>query len=275
MTRFPPWLKKPLCNLKTIAETKEKIARFGLHTVCEEASCPNRGECFSKKKATFLLLGPSCTRACGFCGVSFSETPELPDESEPKKIAQACKELGLQHVVLTMVTRDDLVDGGATHVASTITEVTNNLPHSICEALVSDFQGKSSSIETVLNATPFIFGHNIETVRRLSPKIRCQATYERSLEVLAEVKRICPTQQTKSGFMVGLGESFDEISKTLKDLADVSVDIVTVGQYLQPTPKHIPVKSFVTLEQFQKIELEAKRLGIKKINAGPFIRSSS
>lgn len=276
MTRkFPNWLKKPFCfNPKAIAETRSCIKPFGLHTVCDEASCPNLGECFEKKRATFLLLGPACTRSCGFCGVTFSSSPDLPDETEPEKIKKACLALNLKHIILTMVTRDDLSDGGAHHVAKTVFSIKEGLPHSSCEVLVSDFQGNHSSIITVLDAFPSIFGHNIETVRRLTPKIRCQATYDRSLEVLSFVKKERSLQQTKSGFMVGLGETFDEILETLTDLARIPVDIVTVGQYLQPTSKHVTVKSFVTPEEFQKIKREGLNLGIKKIVAGPFVRSS-
>lgn len=275
MTRIlPNWLKKRFCNPKVIAETKSLIEPFGLHTVCEEASCPNLGECFEKKRATFLLLGPTCTRSCGFCGVRFSSMPHPPDETEPEKIKKACQALHLKHIVLTMVTRDDIFDGGAHHVAKTILSVKEGLPHTMSEVLVSDFQGNRSSIITVLDAFPEIFGHNIETVRRLNSKIRCQATYDRSLEVLSFVKKERPHQQVKSGFMVGLGETFDEIVETLTDLARIPVDIVTVGQYLQPTAKHVAVKSFVTPEEFQKIKQIGMSLGIKKIASGPFVRSS-
>lgn len=259
---------------RAILETKKCIHDLGLNTVCEQAKCPNLQVCFGKKRATFLLLGNFCTRACSFCAVEHSSQPLPPDPNEPEIVAEACENLRLKHVVLTMVTRDDLADGGACHVAQTIRAVKKKLPEATCEALVSDFQGDEDALRVVLDADPDIFSHNVETVPRLTPRTRSKATFERSLNVLHRVKKLRPSQMIKSGLMVGLGETFDEVIEVLRLLAAVPTENVTIGQYLQPTPRHLAVSSFVPPEIFEAYEQEAKRLGIAKVSSGPFVRSS-
>jgi lipoic acid synthetase len=272
--RLPDWLTIQSGDGKAIAETRRCIQEFSLHTVCEEAKCPNIQRCFEKKRATFLLLGNFCTRSCGFCNIGHAEHPEEPKKSEPETVAQACEALHLEHIVLTMVTRDDLPDGGALHVAKTIAAVKKRLPQATVEVLVSDFQGNENALKVVLEAGPDILGHNLETVQRLTPRIRSKATFERSISVLKTIKQIKPKQVIKSGIMVGFGESLQEVLETLLVLSQIPVDIVTVGQYLQPSPKHLQVARWVPPEEFQEYEKEGKRLGIKKIASGPFVRSS-
>ena len=271
-SRLPPWLHKPLCGGSV--QTRETVRKCGLRTVCEEALCPNLAECYQEKRATFLLLGPLCTRSCAFCGVGFSKCPPPPDITEPEKVAECCAELGLRHVVLTMVTRDDLDDGGAIHVVNTIRAVRKKIHNVTVEVLTSDFGGLSSSVTMIVEQKPEVFAHNLETVRSLSPKVRCRATYDGSLAMLRSIKEKDQAQVTKSSLMVGLGESFDEVVETLHDLRCVGVDIVTIGQYLQPTKRHMAVKEWISPDYFQKIETSAKELGIREVIAGPFVRSS-
>jgi lipoyl synthase len=269
---LPQWLHKPLRGGGD--QTEKAVRKCGLCTVCEEALCPNLAECFHEKRATFLLLGSHCTRSCSFCSVGFSKSPQPPDPQEPKNIAECCAELGLLHVVLTMVTRDDLLDGGASHVANAIRAVREKLCNVTVEVLTSDFGGSLSAIETVLDEKPEVFAHNLETVRSLCPKIRYKATYDGSLDLLQAIKKKNPSQATKSSIMVGLGETCDEVIQTLKDLACAGVDMVTIGQYLQPTSKQIAVTEWVSPEMFQQYELRGKELGIGEVLAGPFVRSS-
>jgi lipoic acid synthetase len=269
---LPPWLHKPLRGISVY--TEKAVKKCGLCTVCEEASCPNLSECYQEKRATFLLLGSLCTRSCAFCGVGFSRCPLLPDVNEPEKVAACCAELALRHVVLTMVTRDDLEDGGALHVVKTIRAVRATLPNVTVEVLTSDFLGATCAVDMILQEKPEVFAHNLETVRSLSPKVRFKATYEGSLAMLRTIKERDPSQVTKSSLMVGLGESFHEVIETLKDLCRIGVDIVTIGQYLQPTSSQVAVKEWIHPDIFRKYEMSAKELGIQEVVAGPFVRSS-
>jgi lipoic acid synthetase len=257
------------------SETKKVCDEHAVYTVCSEARCPNIMECYQQKRATFLLLGPACTRSCAFCAVSHTLSPSLPDVTEPVRVAECIEKLQLRYVVLTMVTRDDLEDGGASHVVATLRSVKKLSPHIECELLVSDFQGKKESVSAILEERPEVFAHNIETVQRLSSKVRHKASYERSLELLRYVKEQFPGQTTKSGLMVGLGESDDEVCTTFDDLAAAQVDIVTVGQYLQATPSQIPVVRTVSPQLFAEFKHQALCRGIRSAICGPFVRSSS
>jgi len=272
--RFPSWLHRTIPSGGKIADTNRILGQLGLNTVCEEAKCPNRLECYSHNTATFLALGKACTRACGFCDIDFTKTPKAPDPEEPKKIAKACQELGLEHVVITMVARDDLEDKGSLHIAKIIQEIRECSPQLTTEVLVSDFFGQLEAIKTVVQAKPGIFNHNLETVKRLTPRIRHVATYERSLEVLKTVKQIDPLIPIKSGMMLGMGETEEEVFEAIDDLAAIGLDILTLGQYLQASRLKLPVKSFVTPEQFKVYEDYARKKGIKEVFAGPFVRSS-
>lgn len=272
--KLPPWLVKRLSAHDVIRCTGEKVQEHALHTVCQEAHCPNILECYSKKKATFLLLGKVCTRSCPFCDIAYDPAVKGVDENEPQRVLEAIQGLGLKHVVLTMVTRDDLEDGGSTHIANTITLIHKELPSVSVEVLTSDFQGNEVDIRRVVDAEPSIFNHNLETVRRLTPKIRHKATYQRSLEVLAYAKKYCPSLRTKSGIMVGLGEQEDEVRSTLQDLQEVGVSIVTIGQYLQPSSQKLPVRSFILPEQFEAYRAFGEEIGLLSVVSGPFVRSS-
>ena len=259
---------------ETLFSTDAILKEYKLNTVCEEAKCPNRLECYSKKTATFLLLGKECTRACGFCEIDFAKTPKPPEEDEPIRVALSVKQLGLKHVVLTMVARDDLVDGGAAHLVKVIESIRKENPGTTIEVLTSDFAGNLSSVDTVLNARPEIFNYNIETVRRLTPTVRHKATYDRTLTILSHIKKSENPPYIKSGLMIGLGESEEEIHETLRDLMAAGVDIITMGQYLQPSKRKLSVKEFILPETFKSYETYAYSIGIKHIYAGPFVRSS-
>lgn len=272
--RFPSWLHRKIPSGGKIAETNQILSSLGLNTVCEEAKCPNRMECYSHNTATFLALGKACTRACGFCDIDFTKTPKAPDEQEPKKIAEACLKLGLQHVVITMVARDDLKDQGSSHIALIIEEIRKLNPLLTTEVLVSDFMGDQEAIMNVIKAKPGIYNHNLETVKRLTPKVRHKATYERSLEVLRFVKAIDPQIPIKSGMMLGLGETQEEVFEAIDDLKAVGLDILTLGQYLQASRLKLPVKAFISPQEFKVFEEYAKAKGIKEVYAGPFVRSS-
>lgn len=272
--RFPSWLHRKIPSGGKIAETNRILGKLGLNTVCEEAKCPNRLECYSHNTATFLALGKACTRACGFCDIDFTKTPKAPDPQEPEKIAQATKELGLEHVVITMVARDDLEDRGSQHIANILRAIKKSCPQVTTEVLVSDFSGQVSSIEHVLSAPCDIYNHNLETVKRLSPKVRHVATYERSLFVLEIAKKIKPSIPTKSGMMLGLGETDEEVFQAIDDLAAIGLDILTLGQYLQASRLKLTVKEFITPEKFKMYENYALSKGIKQVFAGPFVRSS-
>ena len=270
MISLPPWLHKPLHEC---SGTKQTILACGVRTVCEEALCPNQSECYRDRRATFLLLGPSCTRACAFCHVRH-ERPAPPDPKEPEAVAACCEQLGLRHAVLTMVTRDDLEDGGALHVAATVRAVRRRLPGTSVEVLTSDFDGRSSSAALLLEERPEIFAHNIETVRSLTPTLRSRATYDGSLCFLRNLKEARPAQITKSSLMVGLGETYEEVLKTLHDLSEAGVDEVTIGQYLQPSPQQVRVKEWISPDLFNTYEAAARSFGIANVIAGPFVRSS-
>ncbi len=271
---FPSWLHRPLPKGSNIFETGDVIEGHRLHTVCEEAKCPNRLECYSKKTATYLILGSQCTRACGFCEIGFSKAPPPPDPEEPKNVAESSKILGLKHVVITMVARDDLPDGGAAHLVKVIQEVRKEIDGVTIEVLTSDFHGNFDAIDLVIEEAPEIFNYNIETVRRLTPKVRHKATYERTLKILKHVKTHDTSRFVKSGLMVGFGESIDEVCETISDLHDAGVDIVTIGQYLRPSERKLAVKEFVTPESYRKFEEFGKSIGVKQVYAGPFVRSS-
>jgi lipoic acid synthetase len=271
--KFPPWLYKPHFNPAFLA-TEELLHKEKIFSVCEEAKCPNRAECFSKKTATFLLLGNLCTRSCGFCNVQWSKTPLPPDPEEPIKIAKIVQKLSLRHVVLTMVTRDDLQDGGAYILVKAIREIRKQAPLCSIEILSSDFGGNLSSLDLVLNEKIEIFNHNVETVKELSQKIRNKADYQRSLNLLLYAKKSKKTLFVKSGFMVGFGETVEQAKNTLKDLYLHGCDLVTIGQYLRPNSKKLPVKEYVAPEIFKTYEKYGYEIGLKGVFAAPFVRSS-
>jgi lipoic acid synthetase len=244
-----------------------------LSTVCEEARCPNRGECFAKPTATFMILGRNCTRNCGFCSVS-SLSPEAVDDNEPENIAAAAEEMRLRYIVITSVTRDDLQDGGAGQFAKTIRAVRKKMSGAKIEVLTPDFLGDPDSLRTVLEAGPDVFNHNVETFARLYPVVRPSADYKRSLSVLENAKEIAPAIYTKSGFMLGLGETYDEALTILNDLRKVDCDFVTIGQYLRPTKENLPVVEYIRPEVFEDLRLKALEMGFKYAASGPLVRSS-
>jgi len=274
---LPSWLRVKVGKQGQSAATRRLLRAHGLCTVCESARCPNIGECFSRGTATFMLMGDTCTRHCRFCAVNHAAPDQqlAPlDPDEPARVAEAAAELGLKFVVVTSVTRDDLPDGGAAHFAATIHALQQRLPEVGVEVLTPDFRGDEEALEVVLAARPTVFNHNVETVREVSPPLRPQADYERSLQVLAAAGRNSPDIAIKSGFMVGVGETDAQIRRLLGDLAAVGCDIVTIGQYLQPTRHHLPVDRYVPPEQFEHYADWAKAAGINQASAGPFVRSS-
>lgn len=271
--RKPEWLKIPIRRGNNLAYVEDLLKESTLNTVCKEANCPNRMECYSNKTATFMILGSICTRGCRFCNVTGGE-PGCPDPEEPAKLAEAVKALGLKFAVVTSVTRDDLEDGGASVFASVINEVHSLNPPVGIEVLIPDFQGDRKALETVLKARPEILNHNVETVPSLYSEVRPEAEYRRSLEVLARVKEIDPSIYTKSGLMLGLGETEEEVMQVLKDLRNSNCDFLTMGQYLRPSKEHLPVKKYVSPDTFKKYEKEALSLGFKAAACAPFVRSS-
>lgn len=270
--RLPEWLRKPLPTGNGNFFTHHLIDELRLTTVCEEARCPNRAECWSRKTATFMIMGDTCTRPCGFCSVH-KGTPEALELDEPARVAEAAARLGLKHVVITSVTRDDLPDGGAEHFRQCILAVRSRTGAAV-EVLTPDFQGNKRAIDIVLSAGPEVFNHNTETVPRLYKKVRGRADYQRTLDFLAHVKNQRPETITKSGLMLGIGETIEELFEVLADLRGVQCDTLTLGQYLAPTLKHIPVARFLPPAEFDDIANQARRLGFKKVVAGPFVRSS-
>jgi lipoic acid synthetase len=269
----PPWLKKRIPPIQDLIRVKSILDEVSLHTVCEEARCPNLGECFSKGTATVLILGRICTRNCGFCAVEHG-MPVLPDDEEPKKVGQAVRKMGLQYVVITSVTRDDLIDGGASHFAKTIQAI-RALDRKIkVEVLIPDFKGNLSSLKMVLKEEPDVLNHNIETISRLYPRVRPQADYKRSLNLLKKSKEICPHILTKSGFMLGLGETEEEVLDLLQDLREVGCDFLTIGQYLQPRADRLSVFRYVPPEEFEEYKKIGERMGFKAVASAPFVRSS-
>ena len=272
--RLPEWLRLPLPTTAAYAKTRTLLNDLRLHTVCESARCPNHWECWSKGTATFMIAGDRCTRACGFCAVSTAK-PLALEEDEPLRVAEATARMGLKHVVITAVARDDIADGGARHFQKTIEAVRARNPGIVIEVLTPDFLDKDESIDSVLDAKPEIFNHNLETVRRLTPSVRHRATYDRSLSVLKKVKdRSGDRLHTKSGMMLGLGETTEEVLEAMKDLRSVRCDILTLGQYLQPTLKHLPVVEFVPPARFAWLGEQAEAMGFVHVASGPMVRSS-
>lgn len=269
----PPWIKVRLPSNPVFFSTKALISDLRLHTVCESAQCPNRWECWSQGTATMMIAGERCTRACGFCAVSTAK-PFALEEDEPQRVAEAVRRMGLKHVVITAVARDDLKDGGANHFARTISAVREMDPSIIIEVLTPDFHAQDWRIEIVLNAGPEVFNHNMETVERLSPLVRSRAKYRTSLETLRKAKAISPKVVTKSGVMLGLGETEPELFQTMDDLREIGCQVLTLGQYLRPTPKHLPVIEFVTPERFEAYGEIARAKGFEHVASGPLVRSS-
>lgn len=276
--RFPSWLHRKLPSGSELWKTGKVLTENRLHTVCEEAKCPNLMHCWSKKTATFLIMGKECTRNCGFCDIDFSKNPQPLQLDEPERVADAVKSLGLKHVVITMVARDDLPDGGAAQVARTVQILRQEVPSATIELLTSDFKGDVEALKVVLESRPEVFNHNIETVRALTPRVRHTATYERTLGVLKNTadfgRNQHPTLLVKSGIMVGLGETEEQVQETLRDLKSVGCSIVTIGQYLQPKRQKLLVKAFITPEQFKKYEDYGYSIGLRHMYCGPFVRSS-
>jgi lipoic acid synthetase len=271
--RKPPWLKIRLSQLRDTTKVKSILNVTSLHTVCEEARCPNLGECFSSGTATILILGKVCTRNCGFCAVEHG-IPAALDESEPERVAEAISRMHLGYVVITSVTRDDLTDGGASIFARTIRAVRSLDPKIKIEVLIPDFKGDAAALATVLKEAPDVLNHNVETISRLYPQVRPQADYERSLELLRRAKGYNPSMKTKSGFMLGLGESREEVLDLLRDLRKAGCDFLTIGQYLQPRPDRLPVIEYVPPEIFEEYKKIGEEMGFKSVASGPFIRSS-
>ncbi len=272
--RLPEWLRITLPTSDSFARTRGLLDELKLHTVCESAKCPNHWECWSKGTATFMIAGDRCTRACGFCAVSTAK-PLALEADEPARVAEATRRMKLKHVVITAVARDDLKDGGAEHFRQTIEKVRELNPGIVIEVLVPDFLDNDVAIENVLAANPHIYNHNLETVRRLTPSVRHRATYDRSLRVLKKVKeKRGETIYTKSGIMLGLGETEEELLQALRDLRSSNCDILTLGQYLQPSLKHLPVIEFVTPQKFVECKIAAEAMGFVHVASGPMVRSS-
>jgi lipoic acid synthetase len=269
----PEWLKARAPSGEGYHEIKETMRGLNLHTVCEEAQCPNLGDCWNNRTATFMILGNVCTRSCGFCAVLTGKPAEL-DLDEPYRVADAAKKMGLKHAVITSVNRDELEDGGASIFAETIREIRAQVPGCAVEVLTPDFKGDREAIQTLIQARPDTFNHNIETVPRLYPAVRPQAKYHRSLEVLRYVKKINPEGLTKSGFMVGLGEIEEELHQTIRDLRDHGVDILTIGQYLRPSENHLPMSRYYTPKEFADLRKYGFELGFMHVESGPLVRSS-
>jgi lipoic acid synthetase len=271
--RKPPWLKKRIPPFQDLQKVKSILDRAELHTVCEEARCPNLGECFCGGTATFLILGRICTRNCGFCAVEHG-IPAPADDTEPEKVAQAVQKMGLQYVVVTSVTRDDLFDGGASLFAKTIQALRASNPKSKVEVLIPDFQGDLKSLKAVLRECPDVLNHNVETISRLYPGVRPQADYKRSLDLLKKSKELHPHISTKSGFMLGLGETENEILELLRDLRETGCDFLTIGQYLQPRKDRLSVVRYVSPDEFEEYKRIGEEMGFRAIASGPFVRSS-
>ncbi len=269
----PKWLRRSLPSGPEYEKIRQLLKTKQLTTVCQEAKCPNQFECYGKGTATFMILGERCTRNCGFCAVA-NNPDRGPDEDEPERVAEAVSLLKLRYAVVTSVTRDDLRDGGAELFAKTIRAIRATSPKTLVEVLIPDLQGDWKDLQTILDAVPDVLNHNIETVARLYPTVRPQAIYSRSLDLLAEVKARCPEMPTKTGIMLGLGEGIEELRKTWEDLRGVHCDILTMGQYLQPTVQHLAVDRFVPPEEFEQYQEETVSLGFTGVAAGPFVRSS-
>ncbi|MFM6947198.1 MAG: lipoyl synthase [Flavobacteriales bacterium] len=267
----PKWLRVKLPTGENYRKVRGLVDQHNLHTICESGSCPNMGECWGEGTATFMILGNICTRSCGFCGVQTGK-PDAVDEFEPGKVANSVKIMGVKHAVITSVDRDDLKDGGANIWAQTIRAIRQQSPGTTLETLIPDFAGNWENLQILINAAPEIVSHNLETVRRLTKQVRIQAKYDRSLELLFRLKK--GGMRTKSGVMLGLGETPEEVIETMQDLRAVQVDILTLGQYLQPTPKHLPVAEFIEPEQFEHYKKLGLDMGFRYVESGPLVRSS-
>ena len=270
--RLPEFLKRPIIDTEKTRNVRQILRVNCLSTVCENARCPNKNECYTKNTATFLIMGNVCTRNCRYCNIA-CEKPKPLDELEPFHIAKAVKELGLKYSVITSVTRDDLLDGGAEHFAKCVKEIRKLIPECKIEILTPDFKGDRNSLDTIISAHPDVFNHNIETVEELFKIARPQAVYERSLKVLEYVKKNSNIL-TKSGMMIGLGESFEQIERTLCDLRNVGCDILTIGQYIQPSKQHLPVEKYYEPREYEKLQHLAEKIGFKHHQIGPLVRSS-
>lgn len=270
--RLPEFLKRPIIDTDTTRNVRKILKHNCLNTVCENARCPNKNECYTKNTATFLIMGNNCTRNCRYCNISCNR-PEPLDPQEPKHIAKAVKDLGLKYAVITSVTRDDLTDGGAQHFANCIYEIRKISPDVKIEILTPDFKNKKEALDIIINAHPDVFNHNIETVRAVFKTARPQGNYDTSLEVLKYIKQNSDIQ-TKSGMMIGLGETFAQIKETIEDLYSVGCDILTIGQYIQPSKEHLPVAKYYSLEEYKELKKLAASIGIKNYQIGPLVRSS-
>ena len=271
--RLPVWLKVRMPGGPNYSNLKKLMRQEGLHTVCEEARCPNIGECWERETATFMILGDTCTRACTYCAVKTGKPTGL-DLEEPLRLAQTVEKLQLKYAVITSVNRDDLADGGAFIFSQCITQIKKRTPRCKVEVLTPDFQGDIKALKSVIDSGPDTFNHNIETVRRVFPRIRAKGDYDLSLDVLANAKLINPECVTKSGMMVGLGETFEEIIATMKDLRRVNCDLMTIGQYLRPSLKHSPISKWYTPQEYEELKDEGENLGFKHVASGPLVRSS-
>ncbi|RTL12303.1 MAG: lipoyl synthase [Flavobacteriaceae bacterium] len=268
----PKWLRVKLPTGKNYTELRGLVDKYKLNTICTSGSCPNMGECWGEGTATFMILGNICTRSCGFCGVKTGR-PEDVDWDEPEKVARSIKIMNIKHAVITSVDRDDLKDMGSIIWAETVKAIRRMNPNTTLETLIPDFQGNTRNLDRIIEVAPEVVSHNMETVKRLTREVRIQAKYEKSLEVLRYLKEQ-GIKRTKSGIMLGLGETEEEVIQVLNDLADAKVDIVTIGQYLQPSKKHLPVKEYITPEQFAKYEKIGKELGFRHVESGALVRSS-
>ena len=267
----PKWLRVKLPTGENYREVRKLVDKHQLHTICESGSCPNMGECWGEGTATFMILGNICTRSCGFCAVKTGR-PNAVDLNEPMRVAESVKLMKVKHAVLTSVDRDDLKDGGSSIWVETVRQIRKESPSTTLDTLIPDFAGKWENLQRIIDVAPEIVSHNLETVRRLTKQVRIQAKYDRSLELLFRLKK--GGMKTKSGVMLGLGESEEEIIETMQDLRDVHVDVLTLGQYLQPTPKHLPVKDFITPDKFDELKEAGLKMGFRYVESGPLVRSS-
>lgn len=270
----PDWLRVKAPQWERVGEVKNVLRDLNLNTVCEEASCPNIGECFNRGTATFLIMGPACTRACPFCDIDFEKKPKALDPTEPQRLAEAVRRMGLNHVVITSVNRDDLPDGGASQFVRCITTTRTLSPKTTIEVLIPDLCGNWDALETILSARPEVLNHNTETVPRLYRRTRPQGDYQRTIELLKRARRIAPWVYTKTGMMAGLGETDEEVKSVMHDLRDADCDILTIGQYLQPTAKHLNIDDFIPPAQFEQWRLYGESIGFLQVVASPLTRSS-
>jgi lipoic acid synthetase len=270
----PEWLRVKAPQWQRVGNIKEILRDLSLNTVCEEASCPNIGECFNAGTATFLIMGPACTRACPYCDIDFDKKPKSLDPTEPSRLAEAARRMQLNHLVITSVNRDDLPDGGASQFVNCINSVREVCPNTTIEILIPDLCGNWQALESLLQSVPEVLNHNTETVPRLYRRVRPQGDYQRTMELLQRSRQISPTTYTKSGIMVGLGETDEEVRQVMQDLRTVGCDILTIGQYLQPSPKHLPVSEFITPEQFATWQVYGQQLGFLQVVSSPLTRSS-